>query len=65
MGPIEIYFKTGKLEMMKYFDCDFWKMTVGFLFIVSVGLAGVYLLNLYDQSGGIDVSHESLEAGAN
>jgi hypothetical protein len=29
---------------MKYFDKDFWRMTAGFLAIISLGLVGIYTL---------------------
>lgn len=35
---------------MRYFDSTFWKMSIGFLFLVLIGLGGVYLINRFDKN---------------
>lgn len=32
---------------MKYFDKTFWRMTVGFLLIIALGLLSVFLIDFF------------------
>lgn len=36
---------------MQYFDKTFWKMSIGFIIIVLLGLGGVYAINHFDKTG--------------
>jgi len=35
---------------MKYFGLTFWKMSLGFLVLILIGLGGVYLINHFDKN---------------
>lgn len=37
---------------MQYFDKTFWKMSLGFVILVLLGLAGVYYINHLDTWPG-------------
>lgn len=36
---------------MKYFNKNFWRMTIGFVFIILLALLTVYLLDVATRSG--------------